>query len=170
MFRTACSVRCEARVRLAQQASVEARPPWSILSVTLIAFLLPPGVGGAILTVLNLRRMGQVDDTLTRRLVIALIAVFVVGFAALVALGKPGPQGIRSPDPTSYTLLQVGVAFACFSVQREAFRGWRVAHETAVTSPWASAIIVALVYTTVWLVAVAPLIGLVDLSGGSIHP
>lgn len=137
--------------------------------MTLVAFLLPPGVGGAILTVLNLRRMGEIDDTLTRRLVIALVGVFVLGFGALVALGKPGPQGIRTPDPTSYTLLQVGVAFACYSVQREAFRQWRSSNEKSMTSPWVSAIIVALVYTAVWLVAVAPVIGLIDLSRGSLH-
>lgn len=112
------------------------------------------------MTVLNLQRLGQIDSQITRKLMIAILAVFSVGFAVLLVVSSRGPGGVPQPDSTASTVLDVGIAFASYTVQRPAFRSWRASHERAITSPWLGGVGVALLYTLVWIVALIPVFGL----------
>ena len=155
--------------RTAQQ---ETSPPWSPLSVSLIALLLPPG--GAVLTIQNLQRLRAVDAPLARQLTIALIGVYVLGIMALVLVSPRSSRGVPTPDSDVTTVLYGGVALASYIVQRQPFQSWRTAHLRTRTSSWIGALGIAFIYTLVTLAAFLPLYLLLSaisfLTGGVIWP
>jgi len=145
--------------RLSNYLEGELRPPWSPLGVAGITLLLPPG--GAILTVLNLRRLNELDAALTRQLIAAVIAVFALGSATLLVLTMPRPGTVGAADSSASSILSVGIALASYLAQRSSFLRWRVSHTRARTSSLLSAVGVALVSTLVWIVIAVPLYALI---------
>jgi hypothetical protein len=153
------------------QEAKEMPPPWSPLSVSLIALLLSPG--GAVLTIVNLQRLRVVDASVARQLTIALIGVYVLGITVLFLVSPRGPRGVPSPDSDVTTVLNGGVALASYIVQRQPFHSWRMAHLRTRTSSWIGALGIAFLYWLVTLVALLPLYILLSalpfLAGGAIH-
>ena len=129
--------------------------PWSPFSVALICVLLPPG--GAALTVLNVRRLGQIDARQTRSLVTATIVIMAVGMVTMLAVS--GMNIRRGPGvyQDAWTVLRIGVASASYLVQRGPYRAWRTAHKAARTGSWIPALGVAVMYTLVWAVVLLPI-------------
>ena len=154
------------------QQDKETPPPWSPLSVSLIALLLPPG--GAVLTILNLQRLRAVDASLARQLTVALIGVYILGITALFLVSPKGPRGVPSPDSDVTTVLYGGVALASYIVQRQPFQSWRTAHLRTRTGPWVGALGIAFMYTLLTLVAFVPLYLLLSAvalpAGGTVRP
>ena len=142
------------------QRQAESRPPWSPLSVTVISLILP--TGGAILTVLNLQRLRQIDRRDARRMTIALVALFALALTSLILLAGFGSDGRPRIDPTAVEVLSLGVAFASYAVQRRPFRAWRLSNLRARTSPWLAALGVAAVYHLVTVAAWLPLFALIE--------
>ena len=127
------------------QQGAETRLPWSPLSVSLIAFLLPPG--GLALTVWNLRRLQVLDGKMARQLTIAVTVICVVGLTLLTALSPPGPNGSPQPSAEAAGVLSIGVAFASYAVQRNPFGAWRLSHLSMRTSSWLAALGLAALYS-----------------------
>lgn len=122
----------------------ESRPPWSLISVTIITLLLP--AGGAVVTVLNLHRLGRVDAKVLRQRIALVLSVLVLGFTILFSvLGTKGGT-IPAPDPVATTILSVGIAWASYIAQQTSFRAWRSTHSQEGTSPWLYALGLAFLY------------------------
>jgi hypothetical protein len=132
-----------------------AQPPWSPLSVSVISLLLP--AGGAIVTVRNLQRLGQLDASHTRKLTIAVAAVFALGYAGLAAVSVPRANGTVQTDAGVSYIMGIGTAVASYVVQSSSYRAWRVAHPTIRTDSVVRGIGVAVIYYLVTLVAAAVL-------------
>ena len=130
--------------------------PWSPMMVSLIALFLP--AGGAVLTVLNLQRLKEIDTATARLLAGVAVAVFIVGLASLFAGARRGASGGPQIDSTAATLLSFGVAVASYGVQRLPFRHWRVANTSSRTSSWLSGIGIAAVYQVVVVALAVPLV------------
>lgn len=137
------------------QRQSEPRPPWSPLSVALIALLLPPG--GAVLTMRNLQRLGDIDDQSARWLTVAIVTVFALGYAALIVIATA--QSTRTSaeqiDAGALTVLQFGVALASYVVQRLPYRQWRSAHLRTANGSLLSGLLVVAIYSFVSYVAAA---------------
>lgn len=142
--------------------------PWSPLTVALISFLLP--AGGAVLTIRNMARLQQIDRTTVTELTVVTMAVFAIGFTALLVAGQPDPTKPASLDANVSAVLSFGTAVASYAVQRPAFVVWRRSHVRIRTGPWFRALGMALIYTLLILLAVLPLrllVGLVATLTGS---
>ena len=113
--------------------------------MALIALLLPPG--GAALTVRNLQRLGDIDETSARWLTVAVTAVFALGYAALIVItvGQSQGKSVQSAD-ASATVLDFGVGLASYIVQRLPYRHWRGTHHRAPTGSLVSALAVVAIY------------------------
>lgn len=132
-------------------ADPDAHPPWSPLSVTLIALFFP--AGGAILTIRNLHRMKQLDGTAARRLYIAAAAILVAGYTTLFMFAPYNAHKGPQPDIGPTVLLGCGIALASYSAQRGAFRAWKLAHHSSRLSGWAWAVLLGIVYEVAVLFA-----------------
>ncbi len=141
----------------------EARPPWSPLSVAIIAFLLP--AGGAMLTIRNLQRLGQLDQRAARELIAVVLLVCAVGYALLISYATKNANGFLQPDAGASAVLPFGFGLACFSAQRRPFRQWRSVNPSTRTSSWTGGIGVALVYMLLTLVVVLPIYAAAQLLG-----
>jgi hypothetical protein len=119
----------------------ELEPPWSPLSVCAIGFLLP--AGGAVLTIMNLRRLHRLDLRQTRLMIGIVITILIVGNAALFLSAPVGANGIPHVDPEAMNLIGFGTALASLVAQRTAFRQWRAAHLRERTSSWLRALGIA---------------------------
>jgi hypothetical protein len=132
-----------------------ARPPWSLLSVTMIAFFLP--VGGAIVTVLNLRRMNILDARQARQLVIAVVTLCALGLAVLLAAADRRTGAVPQIDSTAESVLSVGVALSSYLAQRGPYLQWRGTDGPRPTSPWLRAAGTALLFTLLTAVIMFPM-------------
>ena len=141
----------------------EIRPPWSPLSVTLITLVLP--AGGAVVTVLNLRRLRQLDAKRTRQLTIVLLLVFAVGLTVLALLARHGANSTPNLDSSTVTLLSLGVGGASYVAQRPAFRAWRATNGRQATSSWLGAAGMAFLFQ----LATGAVFGILYVTGGAIH-
>ncbi|GAC1402879.1 MAG: hypothetical protein NVSMB52_16830 [Chloroflexota bacterium] len=141
------------------------RPPWSPLSVSLIAFLLP--AGGAILTIRNLHRLKQINDIDARRLIVTVSGVCIIGYVLMFSFVPHGAKFLQQPDSNAAALLSCGIALASYAVQRLPFRSWRSENARTKTSAWLPGIGLAALYqfgtliATVLLVLIASGFGLI---------
>lgn len=143
------------------------RPPWSPILVTALAFLLPPG--GAILTVWNLHRLGELDRPTAVRALIALVAVLSVGFVVLaIASLRAGGAG-GGIDANASTIISVGIAAASYLAQRRPYRTWRASHARTRTSSLLAGIGYAVLATVAWLIPVSIVLAIAQaVSGGKL--
>jgi hypothetical protein len=137
--------------------------PWSPLSVSVIALLLP--AGGAILTIRNLQRLHSIDAEKARELIIASVGVFAVGIVILLLLAPLGTSGPSTSGDTT-AVLGGGMAVVSYLVQRPAFRAWRLEHRTTRTGSWMAAVGTATLFTVVTLVAAVPVMLVAMLTAG----
>lgn len=151
-----------------RQNQTDKRPPWSPVSVTLMTFLLP--AGGAVLTILNLRRLGEVPEPHSRRLVSAAVGLFALGYCTLIALAQTGARTDRL-DSNAVVVLSVGVALASFLAQRSAYRTWSTSHSRSRTGSWRGAFGVAVIYQLVTVLVSVPVylvvVAIVFFAGGT---
>jgi hypothetical protein len=147
-------------------------PPWSPVSVSVIALLLP--AGGAILTIRNLYRLRQHDAASAKRLMYAAYGIFALGFTALLLSAHKAPHGSLQLDTGASTVLSCGVAVASYMVQRAPYRSWRIAHQHVRPSPWLGGAGRAIMYTLITFAVVLPLaitgivLGVNGLNAGSV--
>jgi hypothetical protein len=127
--------------------------PWSPLSVSVIALLLP--AGGAILTIRNLERLQAIDSKKAKELIIASISVFAVGIVILLLL-DPARSGGRSTNGDATAVLGGGMAIISYLVQRAAFLSWRRKNLTVRTGSWLAAVGTAAIFSLVTLGAAVP--------------
>jgi hypothetical protein len=127
--------------------------PWSPLSVSVIALMLP--AGGAILTIRNLQRLQTIDSEKARELIIASVGVFAIGIVILLLLAPMGTSG-PSTNGDATAVLGGGMAVVSYLVQRTAFRTWRLEHRSMRTGSWLAAVGTAALFTVVTLVAAVP--------------
>lgn len=133
-------------------AAAEPLAPWTPVCVALIAFLLP--AGGAVLTVRNMARLQQIDQTRVRELVAAAIGVFAIGFTALLVLAQPNPAKPEALSTNASAVLSLGTAVASYVVQRSPYMAWRRVHERQRTGGWLRALWLAVLFTLVTLAVV----------------
>lgn len=138
------------------------RAPWTALGVGLITLLLP--AGGALLTIQNLRYLGQIDPREARRLTLAAIAIFAVGLSVLLLFATPTKNGVPQVDSNSALVLSLGTALASYAVQRAPFQKWRIANTGVRTSWWLMGLGIAVLYQ-VFVVLVAVIVLLVATHG-----
>ncbi|MGH2447971.1 MAG: hypothetical protein ACRDFS_05145 [Chloroflexota bacterium] len=124
--------------------------PWSLLSITLISFLLP--AGGAILTVHNLQRLRQIDQRRVRVLSTAIVVIFAAGLATLMLVTPIGKDGLPHLDPLVQMVLAAGIPLACYLAQRQPYIAWRVGHPNQRPNPWFRAFLSAIWYEA-WVLA-----------------
>ena len=127
--------------------------PWSPLSVSVIALLLP--AGGAVLTIFNLQRLRAIDADKARELIIACIGVFAVGIVALLWLDPSRSNG-QSINGDATGILGGGIAVVSYMMQRAAFLTWRRENKTKRTGSWLAALGTAAIYSLVTLAAAVP--------------
>lgn len=121
------------------------RSPWSPLSVTIITIFLP--VGGIILTVRNMQRLGVLDQTQAWRMSVSAILISAVGLGIIFGLAPKNSNGFPMVDNSSSYALSIAAAFVCYLAQREPFKEWRLRNADARSGPWLRAIAVGLLYT-----------------------
>jgi hypothetical protein len=125
--------------------------------------------GGAILTVRNLERLGELTAKTARRLLILLVLVFAVGLAILVYVAQKDKTGHFVIDSQALLVISVGVAVACYLAQGAAYRTWRTAHPTEQAGSVLEAVALTLIYYLLTAAAAAPLIVIAAaLSGGNL--
>jgi hypothetical protein len=127
--------------------------PWSPLSVSVMALLLP--AGGAVLTIRNLQRLQAIDSKQARELIIASIGVCAVGIVMLLLL-DPARSGGASANGDTTAVLGSGMAVVSYLVQRAAFRTWRREHQAVRTGSWLAAAGTAAWYSLVTLGVAVP--------------
>lgn len=137
------------------QSAPEGRPPWSPLTVSAMAILFAGG--GAILTIRNLERLGQIDRTSSRNLTYAAVGIFAVGLTILLVLAERSVHGTHPVDYTAIGVLSVGVAIVSYIVQWAPFRAWRASHSRQRAASWWVAIGTAFLYQLVVTVAATPI-------------
>lgn len=138
--------------------------PWSPLSVSAIALLLP--AGGAVLTIQNLLRLRVIEPEQAKQLMFAAIGVFAVGIVVLlqVDLARSGGASGTS-DATG--VLGGGMAIVSYLVQRAPFRAWRVQHTTVRTASFLGAVGTAVLFSLLTLCAAVPVMVVALLAGGA---
>lgn len=124
--------------------------PWSPVGVCIIAFILPPG--GAVLTIWNLQRLGQLNATTARQLMLVVMSLFALGYALLLSLTPVKSGSVPQFDASAARLINFGTAIASYLVQRPRFIEWRVSHKRDRSGSVASAVGIAVVYSVIWLV------------------
>ena len=142
-------------------------PPWSILVVTLITFLLP--AGGAILTIRNLARLGSLGLSEAKTSSWILVAVFGAGTGILLSLSPVDREGLPRPDPNMTSAVYLAITFAAYLVQRRPYMTWRIQNRQHRQEWWVKGFGIALVYQIFAVVAAVPIYVLaVTISGGRI--
>ncbi|MGI8967982.1 MAG: hypothetical protein ACR2GA_02610 [Chloroflexota bacterium] len=123
--------------------------------MTFISFIFP--AGGAILTLRNLQRLRQVDDSTARSLVWAAVGIFALGLTILLLLAPRDSSGLPQVDANAEVVIAAGTAVASYVVQRNPFRQWRTANARTRTSPWLHGFGLAVIYEilTVFITALA---------------
>lgn len=139
-----------------KQAAGEVARPWSLVIVTLIAFLLP--AGGAVLAVRNMARLGEIDGRRAAELTVVTLAVFGAGYSVLVLAAQPNASQPPNISPAVTGLISVGVAAATFVFQRQAYAAWKRDHPGNVTAPWYTALGWSIVYQVLTLAVGIPVL------------
>jgi hypothetical protein len=133
----------------------QGRPPWKPLTVTLITFFLP--LGGTVLTIRNLERMGQLDRNGARWLTIAGASICALGMTTLITAAELNAHGQVSFDPNAATVLSVGLAAAAFAAQRRPYQKWRISHPVGAAENWMRGVGLSIVYTLLVAAIALPL-------------
>lgn len=133
-------------------SSVAPKQPWSVITVSVISFLLPPG--GALLTVRNLARLRESERRRVGELTAAVFALYAFGFTVLLLLVAPNGGQPAPLAPGVSLVLSFGTALASYAVLQRPYLEWRNAHRTARLSSWVSALGSAILYTLALSLAV----------------
>ncbi|MGH2441549.1 MAG: hypothetical protein ACRDFX_00075 [Chloroflexota bacterium] len=141
------------------------RPPWTPLGVSLIALLFP--AGGAILAVRNLQRLRHIDAATSRHLVIAIVALFAIGFSVLLSVGQRTGTSVPQINSTSALVLSIGVAVASYVVQQKPYQAWRARNSGTRTSAWIGALGRAVVYELIAAIIAVPILVAATLATGT---
>lgn len=126
-------------------SSVATKQPWSVITVSVIAFLLPPG--GALLTVRNLARLRESDRRRAGELTAVVFALYAAGFTVLLLLVAPHGGDPAPLAPEVSLVLSIGTALASYLALQRPYQEWRTAHRTAKPASVLSALITAVLYT-----------------------
>jgi hypothetical protein len=135
--------------------------PWSPLAATWATLFLGP-LAGAVVTAVNLRRLGRPDKALF---------AFITGLASLALLGAAWASGVGAGNRglLAYALLSAGNIGLYLYLQQPDFAAWVRAHPRDLpTTPWiaASWALIGFALTMFGLLALLTVLALAALAGG----
>jgi hypothetical protein len=125
--------------------SPDALPPWSPLSVALIAFLLP--AGGIVVTIQNMYRLQVLDRAQAYRMAVGAMCIVAVGLGIILGIAPTDKSGQPIPPSGAELILSIAAAALAIAAHRGPFERWRSAHRVEATASWLRAAGWALLYT-----------------------